>query len=308
MHQIDLSRVDLNLLVVFEALAAERHVGRAAERLRLSQSATSHALGRLRRLFDDPLFVRHAAGVEPTPRARALAESLAAALAQIRALVSPTHFDPAKLERVIKVATHEYVAAVLMPELLSLLRREATGVDVRCVSLSYRDIISAFERGEIDLACGAFPGLYGGRLERTPLFEDHFAGVARAEHPAVAEGRMELEAFASSLHVWVGFGREPYDPVADALAARGRTRRIAMAVTNALAVPSLIAGSDLVGVIPRRLAVRMCKSPQFSVFELPVAIEPMTCDVLMPTALAETPEAQWFKRIFANAAAKIALA
>lgn len=95
MHQIDLARADLNLLVVFEALFADRHVGRAAKRLCLSQSATSHALGRLRELFNDPLFVRNPRGIEPTPRGRELAQPIADALAQIRGFLSPVETEKA---------------------------------------------------------------------------------------------------------------------------------------------------------------------------------------------------------------------
>src|SRR4051794_5197038 len=115
MHQIDLSRGDLNLLVVFETLFQERHVGRAARRMALSQSATSHALGRLRQLFEDPLFVRNPRGVEPTSRGRELAEPIARALAQIRSVMAPTEaFDPAKLRRTFRIAAHDYAIAVLI--------------------------------------------------------------------------------------------------------------------------------------------------------------------------------------------------
>ena len=302
MHKIDISGVDLNLLAVSEVLLDERHVGRTAERLRLSQSATSHALGRLRRLFDDPLFVRHAAGIEPTHRARELGDGLAEALAQVRRLVSPVQFDPATRGRTFTIAPHEYAVAILMTKLLALLRQEAEGVDVRCVGLAYRDLITAFDHGDVDLACGAFPGLDTKRIERTPLFEDRFVGVVRAGHPALAEGRMSIAAFTSLGHAWVSVGSEPYDPVAVALAAQGRKRRIMMTVPNVLSVPLIVAQSDLVGVIPERLASSMSRPLQLNVFELPVTIDSMTCDLLMPIASAATPEARWLKGVFAKVA------
>src|SRR5689334_25183942 len=95
MHQFNLRRADLNLLVVFQALFAERHVGRSAQRLALTQSATSHALGRLRTLFNDPLFIRHPKGVEPTERALELAPAITEILERAQLLIAPSAFDPA---------------------------------------------------------------------------------------------------------------------------------------------------------------------------------------------------------------------
>lgn len=302
MHRIDISRIDLNLLVVLETLLEERHVGRTAERLRLSQSATSHALGRLRRLFDDPLFVRHAAGIEPTHRAREIADDLAQALSQVRRIVSPTRFDPKTLERTFTVATHEYAVAVLMPKLLTLLRRQAPGVNIRCVGLSYQELLAALDRGGADFACGAFPGLDAKRIERTPLFADRFIGVVRAGHSALTEGRLSIEAFAALPHVWVSIGAEPYDPVAAAMADHGHRRRIAMTVPNALSVAPIVAGSDLIGVMPERLAKSLMGSFQLAPFELPIVIDALTCDLLMPATLAATPEACWLKTLLTGAA------
>lgn len=302
MHKIDISRIDLNLLILFEVLLAERNVGRAAERLQLSQSATSHALGRLRRLFGDPLFIRHAAGVEPTHRARQLADDLAGALAHVRRMMGSTRFDPATLERTFTVATHEYAVAVLMPRLLALLHRDAPGVDIRCVGPSYRDLIAALDRGEADLACGAFPGLDTKRIERTPLFTDRFVGMVRVGHPALSAGGLDLEAFVSSLHVWVATGERPYDPVAVALAERGRARRVGLTVPYALSVPVVLASSDLVGVVPERLGASLSVSLPVVMFELPIVLGTMTCDLLVPTSLAATPEARWLTDIFVSAA------
>lgn len=303
MHHIDISKFDLNLLAVFEALLEERHVGRAAVRLRLSQSATSHALGRLRRLFDDPLFVRHVGGVEPTARARKLAAPLAEALAHVRRVVGPVDFDPATLQRTFTVATHEYVVAVLMPSLTALLRGQAKGVDIRCIGLSYRDLATALARGDVDVACGAFPVVDARRVERMPLFTDSFVGVASVDHPGLIEGRASIEAFASSPHVWVSIGNEPYDPIADALALQGYERRIAVTVPTASSVPAIVALSDLIGVMPARLADLIARPIGLAVFDLPVATNPVSCDLLIPVASSGTPEAQWLHSVFVQAAA-----
>ena len=304
MHQIDISRMDLNLLVVFEALLEERHVGRTANRLHLSQSATSHALGRLRRLFNDPLFVRHPAGMEPTSRARELATPLAEALAQVRRVVSPpAPFDPATLVRSYTVATHDYATVVLLTKLMSELRREAPGVDLRCVGMWYPDLVAGFHRGTVDLACGAFPGFHMQRIERTPLFDDSFVGVIRADHPALTAGRVELDAFVATPHVLTSPGGEPNSPVDEALSARGLSRRIAMTVPNPLSVPLLVAGSDLIGVMPARLAATMAANHGVVAFDLPITIKAVTCDLLMPGALAGVAEVRWIEDVFRRSVA-----
>lgn len=304
MHDIDITGVDLNLLVVFEALLAERHVGRAANRMHLSQSAASHALGRLRRLFNDPLFVRHPAGVEPTPRAKELARPLAEALAHVRRVVRPPEpFAPATLVRAYTVATHDYATVVLLTKLLPRLRREAPGVDLRCVGLSYEALVAGFDRGTVDLACGAFPGLHAQRIERTPLFEDRFVGVVRAGHPALSAGRVDLNAFVAFAHVLTSPDGQPRSLVDEALGALGRSRRVAMTVPNTLSVPSIVASSDLVGVIPGRLAATMAGGHGLVVFDLPVTTDVVTCDLLMPGALAGVAEVRWLASVFRRAAA-----
>jgi DNA-binding transcriptional LysR family regulator len=302
MQQIDITRIDLNLLVVFEALLDERHVGRAARRLCLSQSATSHALGRLRRQFGDPLFVRHHTGVEPTPRAKELAGLLADALAGIRRVVAPVEpFDPVKLVRTFTVATHDYVIAVLLTKVMALLRKEAPGVDFRCVGLTYDELGTGFDRGTVDMACGAFIGFDARRIDRLPLFDDRLVGVVRSGHPALKAGGMNLDAFVATPHVWTSGGGEARSPVDDALAAIGLSRRIAMTVPTSFAVPAIVAASDLVGVVPHRL-VDGANDHGLVAFELPIAIEPMTCDLLMPTALAGTEDARWMKALLVRAA------
>lgn len=131
MNNIDLSRADLNLLVVFEAILAERHVGRAAGRLNLTSSAVSHGLGRLRRLFDDPLFLRTPRGVVPTERAMALAEPLADVLARVRGVIAIAEpFDPATSTRRFTIGASDGVSAVLLLPLLAELGRSAAGVNL----------------------------------------------------------------------------------------------------------------------------------------------------------------------------------
>ncbi len=296
MHEIDLSRADLNLLVVFETLFEERHVGRAAGRLCLSQSATSHALGRLRDLFGDPLFVRHPRGIEPTLRARDLAPAIAAALSQIRGVLGPVAaFDPATLQRTFRLATHDYgLAAVIVP-LMNVLRQEAPGVDLRCVSLPPEQVVDALDRGDLDGAIGGFHGFAAARIDRLTLFSDRFVGVARQGHPKLSAGRMVLDDFLATPQVLLSPGGRDRGEIDEALARAGLTRRVAITAPNFLSVPLIVEGSDLVGVLPERLARRLCTPFAVAMFDLPIVVEPISCSLLTLAPLADQAEMRWLK-------------
>lgn len=300
MHEIDLSRVDLNLLVVFEALMETRHVGRAAARLCLSQSATSHALGRLRQLFDDPLFVRHPRGIEPTPKARDLAQPLGEALARLREVLGPTApFDPATLRRTFTLAAHDYALATLMPSLMADLRVQAPNVELRCVVTHPAKVIDSLDRGELDAALGGFVGISAERIARTTLFTDRFVGVARKGHPRLRKGRMSLDDFVALPHAVVSAGGEPHSDVDRALDALGLKRQVAIAAPNFLALPLVIEHTDIIGVLPARLASR---AAGLTAFELPLQIDPVSCNLLAPAPLMAQPAMRWLTALLLKAA------
>lgn len=288
----DLTRIDLNLLVVFEALMAERHVGRAAARLHLSQSATSHALGRLREMLADPLFLRHPKGVAPTPRALALAAEVAEALARVRRIVAPpAPFDPATLKRGFAVGATDYAVFVAIAPVLGRLQAAAPGVDLRISPVHQGDFVERFDRGELDLVLGNFPEVPR-RLERFDLFEERFVGVVRRGHPRLDAGRLDLETFASLPQALVAF-REPRGLVDEALAAQGLSRRVALTVSHFLALPFIIGASDLVGVLAERAASRLAQIAGLSVFELPLETPRWTLHLLRNRQRAEDPALAW---------------
>lgn len=303
MHEIDLTRLDLNLLVVFDALMQERHVGRAAVRLSLSQSATSHALGRLRAMFDDPLFVRHPRGIEPTVRGRALAQPISDALTQLRQIVSPqSPFDPATLRRTFTVAAHDYALAVLAPALVADVRAQAPGVDLRFISVAPLAIVDGLDRGEIDFALGGFIDVTAERVARTLLFTDRFVGVARRDHPCVSARRMSLDDFTALPHVVMSVDRQLRSDVDRELGALGLTRRIAVTVPNFHALPYAVEDSDVIGVLPERLALRIPEHRAVDLFELPIDVDAVTCSMLALKPLIEQPEITWLNALLTRAA------
>lgn len=303
MHQIDLSRADLNLLVVFEVLMEERHVGRAAKRLCLSQSATSHALGRLRGMFNDPLFVRNPRGIEPTPRSRELSQSISDTLTQIRGFLNPVAaFDPAKLQRTFRIATHDYAIAVLVAPLMASLRTEAPGVDLRCINIHPEKVLEELDRGTVDCALGGLHGLKAERVTRSVVFADRFVGVARRDHPRLGNGTMTLDDFVDTPQVLISPGGEARGDIDEALKLLGRERRISITVPNFLTLPLIVQSTDLIGVLPERLAGQIAGAGSLMIFDLPLKIEPIISSMLALTPLAAQPEMQWLHKLFERAA------
>jgi DNA-binding transcriptional LysR family regulator len=221
LNEIDLSRADLNLLVLFETVLAEGHVGRAAERLDLTASAVSHGLGRLRRMMNDPLFLRTPRGVVPTARATArataLAEPVAEILARTRAvLASAAPFDPATSTRRFVIGAPDGVSAVLLPGLLAALARTAPGIDLGLRQVlpapvpgperAWLGVLAELDAREMDLAViPAEPG--AARFEARAVYAEDFVIGVRAGHPFAAEPT--LERFCDLRHLVVSLTGDP---------------------------------------------------------------------------------------------------
>src|ERR1044071_161466 len=253
MNKIDLRRADLNLLVVFQALLAERHVGRAATRLALTQSATSHALGRLRNLFKDPLFVRHPKGVEPTARALAVGPAVADILNRAQALISQPAFNP-NMPCGFTIATIDLTLPTIIVPLIVHLRRTAPAVDIRIVPLVREHVAAAFDRQEIDMAILNFPDPPK-RLARLPVLKDRYVGIARRGHPLLKRKPLTPKAYAELPHLLFSPRGDPKGIVDEPLAQLGGLRRrVVMTVPHISATPLIVAGTDLIAVIAERLA------------------------------------------------------
>ncbi|MDQ0739082.1 LysR family transcriptional regulator [Pseudomonas sp. W4I3] len=246
----DLRRVDLNLLVVLDALLSEQHVTRAAERLHLSQPAVSHALARLRDLLGDPLLVRQGGSLIPTARALELATPLAEALAQVQALLAPNRFDPALAKRRFRVAMSDYGAAIFLPGLVRLLRREAPGIDVQVIQASREGMVDGVLNGDLDLAAGVFPDLPA-ELRTTPLFEEHYTCVVdRDSLPAT--GVLDLPTYLSRPHVLLEMRGSGTPEIERALAAIRERRHVAVSLPHWGVAPQLIQGTDLILTVSSR--------------------------------------------------------
>jgi DNA-binding transcriptional LysR family regulator len=295
MNQIDLRKADLNLLVVFQMLLTERHVGRAAGRLGLTQSAASHALGRLRGLFGDPLFVRHPKGVEPTARALALAPAIVDILNRAQSVLASPVFDPS-VARSFTIATIDLTVPTIIVPLIERLRRIAPATDLRMVSLVREDVAAAFDRQEIDMAILNFPDPPK-RIARLPVLKDRYVGIARRGHPGLRGRSLTAKAYAALPHLLFSPRGDPKGIVDEPLAQlSGVRRRVVMTIPHISAVPLIVARTDLVAVIAKRIALLYASEYDLMLFDPPINLPEFTINVLTSAARAGDPSLQWLQQ------------
>jgi DNA-binding transcriptional LysR family regulator len=289
LNEINLARADLNLLTLFEVILRERHVGRAAARLNLTSSAVSHGLGRLRRLLNDPLFLRTPKGVMPTARAAALAEPIADVLARARNVLSSAEpFNAAKSTRRFIIGAPDGVSAVL--PLLALLRSRAPGINIalrqllppqggHSVEQAWMPLFAELEAGSMDIAVAPIDRAPQRFVART-LYEEDFVVVARTRHPYVA--RPTLERFCQMQHLMVSMTGDPYGFVDDALAKQGLARRVAVTVPDFVTGLATVAETDLIATMPRRLVTM--HAARFSVVsrEVPLRLRTFSIRAAVP--------------------------
>ena len=257
LNKIDLSRADLNLLVLFETVLEERHVARAAARLNLSASAVSHGLGRLRQLLNDPLFLRTPKGVVPTARAAELAEPVADILARVRSVVSTAApFDPATSTRRFTIGAPDGISAVILPQLLTALRRAAPRIDISVRQILptparvWQSAIADLEARAMDIAIIPTDDVPARFAERI-LYDEDFVIAMRRGHPFGNEPT--LERFCAMQHLVVSLTGDAHGFVDEFLAKQGYSRRIALTVPNFMFALAVIAETDLISALPRKL-------------------------------------------------------
>jgi DNA-binding transcriptional LysR family regulator len=241
---------DLNLLRVFDALQRHGHLGRAAQELNLSQPATSYSLKRLREELGDALFVKTRYGMQPTPRAMQLAPTIQSVLADIRerVLTAPS-FEPNKVQRTFTIAMSDIGEMVSLPKLLRRVTTLAPGVNVATVSASPKELMSALQRSEVDLAIGYFPDLDGVDVFQQRLFRHSFVCLVRRDHPAV-QGRLTRKLFCELPHAVVKAEGRRQEIVEQFLKEQGIQRRELLHTPHFLSIPMAIAVTDMVVTVP----------------------------------------------------------
>jgi DNA-binding transcriptional LysR family regulator len=248
---VNLAAIDLKLLVVFDAVMAERNVTRAGRRLGMSQPALSNALARARHLLKDQLFVRGADGMQPTPRALALAVPVREALRQLETTLEPPGFNPTETEWEFKLGMSDHASIVLLPALLRHVAALAPGVRLNVLPKANDTVGAALTAGELDLAIGVIPALPR-QFSRLDLFVDDYVCLMRADH-RLANGGLTRRHYAAAEHLALRpsyAGRSGIDNLAQ---QAGVQRHIALAVNQFLAVAPLVRATDLLASLFRRM-------------------------------------------------------
>ncbi|MBY0338219.1 MAG: LysR family transcriptional regulator [Acetobacteraceae bacterium] len=292
----ELGQLDLNLLRVFDAVARERHVTRAAQRLNLSQPAVSNALARLRAVLGDELFLRRPGGVEPTALALSLAGPVAEALDRIAETLSVrAPFDPATARRVFPVAFSEYAEAVLAPPLLERLGREAPGC---LLAISHADRTNAealLERGEAQLAVAVLPeppALY----TRLRLLPEAFLTLMRPDHP-LAAGELTAERFVSVPHLLHSPNGSRDGALDSVLAEAGHPRRLGAVVAHLSAVPAILKRTDMIITLSARLADQLCAAHGLACREPPVDVRHTRLSLVFHRRFEADAGHAWLRRL-----------
>ena len=249
----DIRTLDLNLLKTLDALLDERSVTRAAQRLSLTQPAVSGMLNRLRDYFDDPLFSRTPHGIVPTLRAQQLAAPVKQILSDIDILLKPTQFDPLTAALTFTVAATDYALKAVIVPFIAALRVRAPGIRVRVIPVEPVLLTTQFEQGKIDLAL-LTPDSTPDNLHSRALYDEEYVCLMRHTHPDAGQP-LTLDRFCALEHVLVSYEGESFWGVTDeALASVGRQRQIGLSVSSFLVLPDILAISDMIAVVPARLA------------------------------------------------------
>ncbi|MCJ8052159.1 LysR family transcriptional regulator [Shinella curvata] len=246
---MNLRSIDLNLLVILDALLDEAHVSRAATKLNLSQPATSSALDRCRHLFGDPLLERGKGGMRLTPKAESLRDPLKTLLVGIAAVVDAPEEPLAEIRQTVRILTADFPGILIAGALHRALSRSAPGIDL--VIQPWHGAPEALEslaRGASDIALSVFPTIDATAFHRETLVEEHYIVTMRKDHPAA--WNFTLDRWLAFPHILVSGRGDTRTPFDDQLATLGKTRRVGIVVPSFLMVPSLLEDSDLIAMMP----------------------------------------------------------
>lgn len=290
--------VDVHLLRCLAALVELRHVSRAAERVGITQPTMSYNLQKLRRLLADEILVRTPRGVVATERAQEIAAAVAGALVQIdTAIESTARFEPATSHRRFTLAASDYVGLALMPRLMRQLEREAPGVALVIQPSDPRQTRDHLEGGEVDLAIGFWTAL-SGHLRARELFQEPVLCLARRHHPRVKDG-ITLAQYLAEGHVQfcvLPGVQSSLEALVDSALEAGRRRRVALETTSLLTIPHIVAGSELLAVLPWRAAQHFGRLLDCQVLPFPVDIGRFSISMAWHERMQRDPGHLWLRR------------
>jgi DNA-binding transcriptional LysR family regulator len=290
---MDLRNFDLNLLVVLHTLITERSVSVAANKLHLSQPATSAALKRLRVALGDRILVRDGLQMVLTPRAVELLAPIEAILGEIeRTLTSPEPFDPANVDRTMRIATNDYGTFILIPPLMNRLELIAPNIKIEVWEIG-RDAIAALKEGKIDLAIADAWTLKNCQCTEV-LFTETFTCLARQSHPRI-QGELTLDRYLAEEHILVSPRGRVLGHVDGELAKHGWERQVRLTLPHVLAVPAAVAATDGIVTLASRIAQRLALDYQLQILVPPIDVGSFQVAMAWRSPLTEDPAIQWLR-------------
>ena len=298
MHEIDLTGLDLNLVVTFEVLMTEGSVTRAAQRLGRTQSAVSHALARLREQLGDPLLVKIGSGMAPSPFARDLVEDVRPILRSIQRIVSPPEpFDSTTSKRVFRVAIADF-APTLLPRVLSEVQHQAPGVLVEWLAPAAQTMTAVAE-GQLDVALVTASAAVPEGVQRSDAGDLHSVTFARKGHPAIAS--WGAEAWSRWPHIQVQLGERGKSEVQRAVDEHGVKRAIGASVPNFSQIPALLARTNLLATMTPLVMDGAMERFGLRALEPPILIKPTSFFFAWSFRLANDPGSRWFRTLVMDA-------
>ena len=294
--------LDVRLLAVFAAIARHKSLTLAAESLGLTQPALSQSLAKLRKYFNDPLFVRTPHGMEPTPRAQELSDAVDGVLETVKTRFErPADFDPVTATRAFGIFATDLATFSLVPAILKKVARIAPNVRLRTAQLEAKSLRGGLESGDVDLAIGVFPDFGGGMFQQR-LYRDTYICVARAGNPLAAKGKLTRESFLKARHVIVsaagtGHGHSQIEKL---LTAAIRPENISMRVASFLAAPYLIRDNDLMLCMPKRSGTMIAKELGLKLLPVPLELPEQDVHQYWHERFHHDPAHKWFRGMLAE--------
>jgi len=293
---MELHELDLSLLVVFNQLLVERRVSKAAENLGVSQPAVSNSLAKLRKLFGDELFLRTPKGMEPTPYADQLAESVSYALAMIHSGVNQrSSFEPSEAQRSFTIGMTDIGEIYFLPALMERLHRDAPGVTLSTVRNTAINLKDELESGKVDLAIGLLPQLKAGFFQRR-LFTQSYVCLMRRGH-RLDKRKLSLAEFSAAEHLVVVSAGTGHGKVDELLLRSGVERRVRLTVPHYVSVGHILRGSDLIATVPERLADRLLEPFGLVKLPHPAKLPDVAINVFWHAKYHRAPANRWLRGV-----------
>jgi len=295
-HPLELQDIDLNLLVVFNQLIVERRVSKVASNLGLTQPAVSNSLARLRKLLGDELFLRTPTGMDPTPFAEQLAESVTYALGTIHsALNQRSTFDQATSARSFTVGMTDIGEIYFLPTLMERLSHVAPGITLSTVRNTAVNLKDEMEAGKVDLAVGLLPQLKGGFFQRR-LFTQRYVCLLRQGHK-LDKKKISLAEFSAAEHLVVVSEGTGHGKVDELLKRSGIERNVRLTVPHFVGVGHILQSTDLVATVPERLAQRLVGPFKLACVAHPAQLPEVAINVFWHAKFHKAPANQWLRSL-----------